>query len=504
MSAAFAQDEVAEELPARRPLDQNWRKLLNYGLLLALVLIFVALTNMPVNLNRRLLIEPIFSMGYLSLLWLPAIFGFLICRESVLAGMPSHAKGSRDVLAGSLVGLIGGAGLSILTFLLDNFNLRDPLVNWSPQLLELLSFQRDTVFGVGIWLPIGLVLGTVGGLGHVLSETTRRVLGWAFASVIGFAIFETVILDLSEGFAWLGAEWLADELYFIRGGLTMHGAAVLAVVGGLFAAFGRDRTRRAKENFQALEGTSRTRANAIGLLVVATALVILPLFLGGITNELLANVGLFVLLALGLNIVVGLAGILDLGYVAFFAVGGYTAGILTTTNRGESWPDWIPQFYWGTALIVVVILAALTGLFIGAPVIRMRGDYLAIVTLGFGEIIRLLFLSDWLGGLHRCRARGHQHSRCAGLRLGHGKGNRSAGRVLPGAVLLRYRHIRFVAIRTQSAGPRLDGDPRRRVGCRSDGNQHGQRQTHGFCGGRGVGLIFGCHPRRQSGLGLPQ
>ena len=398
MSAVFAQGEVAEELPARRPLDQNWRKLLNYGLLLALVLIFVALTNMPVNLNRRLLIEPIFSMGYLSLFWLPAIFGFLICRESVLAGMPSHAKGSRDVLAGSLVGLLGGAGLSILTFLLDNFNLRDPLVNWSPQLLELLSFQRDTVFGVGIWLPIGLVLGTVGGLGHVLSETTRRVLGWAFASVIGFAIFETVILDLSEGFAWLGAEWSVDELYFIRGGLTMHGAAVLAVVGGLFAAFGRDRTRRAKENFQALEGTSRTRANAIGLLVVAAALVILPLFLGGITNELLANVGLFVLLALGLNIVVGLAGILDLGYVAFFAVGGYTAGILTTTNRGESWPDWIPQFYWGTALIVVVILAALTGLFIGAPVIRMRGDYLAIVTLGFGEIIRLLFLSDWLGG----------------------------------------------------------------------------------------------------------
>ena len=226
------------------------------------------------------------------------------------------------------------------------------------------------------------MLGTLGGLGHVLAETTRRVLSWAFGSVIGFAIFETVILDLSEGFAWLGAEWLADELYFIRGGLTMHGAAVLAVVGGLFAAFGRDRAHRAKENFQALEGTRRTRANAIGLLLCGAALVVLPLFLGGITNELLANVGLFVLLALGLNIVVGLAGILDLGYVAFFAVGGYTAGILTTTNRGESWPDWLPQFYWGTALIVVVILAALTGLFIGAPVIRMRGDYLAIVTLG--------------------------------------------------------------------------------------------------------------------------
>ncbi len=398
MSAAFAEEETAEELPARRPLDQDWRKLLNYGLLLALALVFVALTNMPVKLDRRMLIEPIFSMGYLSLLWLPAAFGSLACREPVLAGVARHAKGSREVLAGALVGLIGGTGLSILTLLLDNYNLRDPLVNWSPQLLELLSFQRDTGFGISIWLPIGLVLGALGGLAHVLPEKARRVLGWAFVSVIAFAVFETVIIDLSEGFAWLGAQWLVEELYFIRGGLTMHGAAVLAVLCGLSAAFGRDSARRAKENFQGLQGTSRTRANAVGLLLSGAALVILPLFLGGITNELLANVGLFVLLALGLNIVVGLAGILDLGYVAFYAIGGYTAAILTTTNRGDSWPDWIPQFYWGTALIAVVILAALAGLFIGAPVIRMRGDYLAIVTLGFGEIIRLLFLSDWLGG----------------------------------------------------------------------------------------------------------
>lgn len=398
IGGGFIEEPSDEELPARRMLDQDWRKVLNYGLLLALVLVFVALTNMPVNLDRRMLIEPIFSMGYLSLLWLPAVFGLVVCREPVLAGMPSCAKGSREVLAGSLVGLIGGAGVSMLTFLLDNFNLREPLVNWSPQLLELLSFRQDTAFGIAIWLPIGLLLGTFGGLAHLFSATTRRVLSWAFVSVIAFAVFETVILDLSEGFAWLGAEWLVEELYFIRGGLTMHGAAILAVAGGLFAAFGRDRAHRAKERFDALEGTNRTRANVIALLLVAAALVILPLFLGGITNELLANVGLFVLLALGLNIVVGLAGILDLGYVAFFAIGGYTAGILTTANRGESWPDWMPQFYWGTALVAVVILAALAGLFIGAPVIRMRGDYLAIVTLGFGEIIRLLFLSDWLGG----------------------------------------------------------------------------------------------------------
>ena len=120
----------------------------------------------------------------------------------------------------------------------------------------------------------------------------------------------------------------------------------------------------------------------------------MPLFAGKLTNELLANVGLFVLLALGLNVVVGLAGILDLGYVAFFAVGSYSAAVLTAATS----PKITPEMPWLAALIVVVIITGLVGLFIGAPVIRMRGDYLAIVTLGFGEIIRLLFLSDWLSG----------------------------------------------------------------------------------------------------------
>lgn len=398
MSAVFKSHDIADVLPARPLFDQNWRKLVSFGLVLAAVLVFVALTNMPVKLDRRMLIEPVFSMGYLSLFWLPWLFAFLVCREPVLAGVPRYASGGREVFAGAFVGLIGGGGLSVLVVLLDNFNLRDPLVNWSPQLLELLSFRRDTAFGVGIWLLVSALLGAVGGLAHVLSKRVRRVLGWAVIAVLTVAVFETVIVDLSEGFAWLGAEWLVDELYFIRGGLTIHGAVIVAAVGGLFAAFGRKPVGRAKEHFRGLEGKRRTRANAAGLFVCIAALVILPLFLGGITNELLANVGLFVLLALGLNIVVGLAGILDLGYVAFYAIGGYTAAILTTSNRGESWPDWFPDFYWGTALFVVMLFAALAGLFIGAPVIRMRGDYLAIVTLGFGEIIRLLFLSDWLGG----------------------------------------------------------------------------------------------------------
>jgi len=91
-------------------------------------------------------------------------------------------------------------------------------------------------------------------------------------------------------------------------------------------------------------------------------------------------VGIYILLALGLNIVVGLTGLLDLGYVAFFAVGAYTAAKLTTGDA--------PFTPW-EALIIAIVVAMAAGLTLGGPTLRLRGDYLAIVTLGFGEIVRI-------------------------------------------------------------------------------------------------------------------
>jgi len=101
-------------------------------------------------------------------------------------------------------------------------------------------------------------------------------------------------------------------------------------------------------------------------------------------------VGLYVLMGLGLNIVVGFAGLLDLGYVAFYAIGAYTMATLTSQSElGYGMTFW-------TALPFAVLAAVLAGFILGVPVLRMRGDYLAIVTLGFGEIIRILALSDFL------------------------------------------------------------------------------------------------------------
>ena len=97
-------------------------------------------------------------------------------------------------------------------------------------------------------------------------------------------------------------------------------------------------------------------------------------------SVLFSPVGLYVLLALGLNIVVGQAGLLDLGYVAFYAVGAYTTAMLTTSSGWSSWQ----------ALPMAILLAMVAGVILGAPTLRLRGDYLAIVTLGFGEIVRIV------------------------------------------------------------------------------------------------------------------
>jgi branched-chain amino acid transport system permease protein len=126
------------------------------------------------------------------------------------------------------------------------------------------------------------------------------------------------------------------------------------------------------------------------MLVIAFILLVLPKILGLFLSEVLTIVGLYVLLGLGLNIVVGFAGLLDLGYVAFFAVGSYVVAILTSPELG-----FFSLGFW-TALPFVIAAGILSGVLLGVPVLKMRGDYLAIATLGFGEIIRILVLSDWL------------------------------------------------------------------------------------------------------------
>jgi branched-chain amino acid transport system permease protein len=137
--------------------------------------------------------------------------------------------------------------------------------------------------------------------------------------------------------------------------------------------------------------SSMNRRSAwLAFVVLAIVLLVLPFF----TDELFGRgwvrimdfALLYIMLALGLNIVVGYAGLLDLGYIAFFAVGAYCYALLGSPQLGLHLPFWI-------VLPLGALLACLCGVLLGAPTLRLRGDYLAIVTLGFGEIIRI-FLNN--------------------------------------------------------------------------------------------------------------
>ena len=371
-------------------LDQDWSKVLRWGLICGGALIAICLVGMPVEMDRRILIERYLSLGYLSVLFIPVLVGWVASTQVVLEGVEARKQGLFDLVTGFVVGAIGGGFLALLMVALDSWNLRDPLVNWSPKLFRFLTYENGMGFGAVAWIVTGAVLGLVGASFHIMPRVVRRVTTFVVFGLISLSILESVIDDLSEGFR---LEWLDEFMFAKKGGLTLTSTIVIGAVIGVLSLVADGRMKAATERYRNLEGVERQKTSIVLFVVVAVLCIVLPMFLGKIVNELLANVGLFLLLALGLNIVVGLAGLLDLGYVAFFAVGGYTTAVLTSPNS----PWFAPELHFGFALIFVVIFATITGLVIGAPVIRMRGDYLAIVTLGFGEIIRLLFMSDWLG-----------------------------------------------------------------------------------------------------------
>ena len=149
--------------------------------------------------------------------------------------------------------------------------------------------------------------------------------------------------------------------------------------------------------------TKNNTGKFIAFALAAIALLVLPILLQATGSNSWARIVdialLYVLLALGLNIVVGYAGLLDLGYIAFFAVGAYMYGLLASPHLAEHFPAIQAMFPNGlhinlwVVMLAAAVVAGVVGMLLGAPTLKLRGDYLAIITLGFGEIIRIFMLN---------------------------------------------------------------------------------------------------------------
>ncbi len=362
----------------------GWRKPFKIGLVTGAVGILVALVGMVEAFSYRLIVADLLSMGH-ALIFSVLIFGAIL-----------GARGARPAqawLKGGITGLVASSLLGVLVLLGKVIPLRTVFINASPMLFELLSFGQEGLAGILMLCTAGLLSGVLAGGMHVLPDPIRPALIRALGAVVGAGVLQDMLRPILV--AW-GPLSEIGELVFDANGLTPEGALGI-LVGVCLGYLGWEKKGREwVARTETLPPRARKLLRGSWVSFLVALLLLLPQLLGLFLSEVLTIVGLYVLLGLGLNIVVGFAGLLDLGYVAFFAIGSYTVAILTSPELG-----FFQLSFW-SALPVVVILGALSGILLGIPVLKMRGDYLAIATLGFGEIIRILVLSDflrpWLGG----------------------------------------------------------------------------------------------------------
>ena len=338
------------------------------------------------------------TLGLLMLAAVPFLAGMFVAARVLASGGDRRLDA---VGAAALSGLVGGLILGLFILLADAVELNGVFIPVTPALVEVLSFGQAPLVGALLVTFLGAVMAAIGGAIQLLGRRDRRAVLTAVGVVLLLALLEPIvepILDQLE----LDA---IREFLFDRGGLSQAAAAlILALVIALSWAWDRP-AAPVRERMRTLPAGQR---RSIGFALAAIgiiALLILPQISTGFVSLVLVNVGFYLMLALGLNIVVGYAGLLDLGYVAFYAVGAYTMAVLISPSSSISGPVNAlvgPELAFWVALPVVMLVTALVGILIGAPVLRLRGDYLAIVTLGFGEIARILFGSDalrtWVGG----------------------------------------------------------------------------------------------------------
>ena len=375
-------------------MQLDWKKLAQYGFLTGLAIWYVCLVGMVETFDSRDVIEDVLSLGYALLVVIGLGMGFVAALKL------SHKNVGGALVAGLVNGLIGGILGAMLVLLIQVWeNIRDMFVNASPPLVEILTFSQESV-GVGLAMLVAsmTVFSVLGAAIYVLPALPRRMMITGLSAVLLIGMLQElldVILSRSDV-----TQPLTDIL-FGRKGLSIQGATIVFVlfagVSGLWAW----QNRNAKEKFAQIPEKPRRVINW-GLIAVAVLfMIVLPQAVGPYISQILVLVGLYALMGLGLNIEIGLAGLLDLGFVGFFAIGAYTVALMTSTaelgfgtvvnaEAGTSFSN-----FW-LAIPIAVVVSALAGVFLGIPVLRMRGDYLAIVTLGFAEIIRILVLSNFM------------------------------------------------------------------------------------------------------------
>jgi branched-chain amino acid transport system permease protein len=367
-----------------------WRAV-RIGLLAGVFVMYLAAIGMLERFDPRNIVTGVITLGLVTEI-------IVILVASYRAGRPAK-PGERpqerlvSIAAGALTGATAGVVFGLFVIFIDAVPVRAVFANISPALIQIVTLGQTAPVAAAIYTVGWAIVGAIGASLVLLTPRIRRPLVAALLGVLLISLMEPMLRVV---LLQLGLPQLASFFYQARG-LTIPGAIVVFLVV-VAVAFLRDTQReRIAERYRVLPPRPRLGVRVAAFALMMLVLLALPLLIGSFLSEVVGTVGLFILMGLGLNIVVGYAGLLDLGYVAFFAVGAYVVALLTSPLSVLA----LELNFW-LVLPIVMVVAAMFGILIGAPVLRLRGDYLAIVTLGFGEIVRILLLSPalqpWFGG----------------------------------------------------------------------------------------------------------
>jgi branched-chain amino acid transport system permease protein len=349
------------------------RRAMLIGLAFGAGAVHLAVVGVLLMLHQRWIVIDTLSLGQ-------AVLVVIAGGAGAMAGRP---------LLGILAGAAAGVPIAALTVLMAIVPLQSMFIALSPALLDMLTLESGLAAGVGILVGGGAIAGLLGAALRISPVVVRRAIFPGAIAVLVAGVFQELIQLMLQQYEGPVGDF-RDFLYTWEG-LSPQGAVtiflIVAVASEVLGSIWRRRAARI-----VVRDHRRERLVWAGLALLV--LVLLPAIAGSYVGQVLMLVGLYILMGMGLNLEVGLAGLLDLGFVAFFAVGAYTTALLTADA-----PHALAHLpYWG-AMPIAVFMSIVVGVLFGLPVLGVRGDYLAVATMGLGEIVRVIVQSDFAAPL---------------------------------------------------------------------------------------------------------
>ena len=376
----MAFDVIAASYREREKEQSPLKRTITTSLLFGGIAVYLAAVGILAMFDERWILADRLTLGQIVLVLIALCAGLYVTHKTTMRSVPAI------VARAFAVGALTGGLLSLLVVVMSLFKLRFIFIALKPALFEMLTFGYGATAGVAMLIAGGALFSVLGGLLYIVPRAVRRplVIGFMTAGFIG--LFQDLIQLMLQ---YEGTVEAIRATIFTWDALKLEAAVAIVVVVAAGVALWMRIRDRIVGRFERLPSAQRAGIRMTGITLGALVLLLFPLVAGNFIGQVLMFVGLYVLMGMGLNLEVGLAGLLDLGFVAFFAVGAYTTALLTADS-----PHALAQLSYWQALPIVVLLSLIVGVVFGVPVLKIRGDYLAVATLGLGEIVRVLVLSD--------------------------------------------------------------------------------------------------------------